>query len=149
MSNPTSRSRLNVEDIAVPKWNLAEELSEAIGAAGADVLPQEPIDADRLRRAAEATRRERNLDRDQRAEQEQERPRTGLPRVLLYPPLDEDPPFGASPDNPMGEGSEETALPAIDPVDMRLGTEPLGTEPLGTEPLGSRPPGTERRDQSR
>jgi hypothetical protein len=54
----------------------------------------------------------------------------GQPVVLRYPRLVSDNPSGPSPDNPMGEGSEETALPAVDLVDARLGQLRTPPDPL-------------------
>ena len=54
----------------------------------------------------------------------------GLPLVLYYPIIDPEIPLGPSADNPMGEGSEDTAAPMIDPADARQGRPPVPPEPL-------------------
>jgi hypothetical protein len=120
MTGPAPRRRVDVEDMAIPKWNLIDDFVEALGLAGAALLPSEPIDAGPARRAAPVRRREP-------APAEPER---GLPLVLRYPRIDDDGPLGPNPANPMGEGSEETALPVIDPVDVRLGQVRSAPDPM-------------------
>ena len=55
--------------------------------------------------------------------------RVSIALVLRYPRIDDDVPLGPNTDNPMGEGSQETAVPVIDPVDVRLGRITNAPEP--------------------
>jgi hypothetical protein len=123
MRRPRPRSRLTADDVAIPKLDLTAELIEGIGLAGAALLPQEPIPPPRGQRRQPAAGAEAGT-AGQQGEQ-----RSGLPRVLMFPRIDDDPPLGPSPDNPMGEGPEDTAVPVIDPVEVRLGRERLAGEP--------------------
>lgn len=108
-----------IEDVAIPRLDLVADLMEGLGQAAAAVFPRKPIDAGPRRRAM-----------PQRPEPVRE-PRAGtLPIVLYYPDIDREIPLGPSPDNPMGEGSEETAVPVVDPVDARRGLPPAPPEPL-------------------
>jgi hypothetical protein len=104
----------------VPKWNLIDDFVESLGLAAGAVLPQVRVDQGPTRRTEPPRRTERTPPRADRA----------VPSVLWFPRIDDDPPLGPSPDNPMGEGSEETALPVIDPVDVRLGRTRSAPEPL-------------------
>jgi hypothetical protein len=100
--------RVTAEDLAVPKWNLVGDFVESLGLAMASVMPSAP----------------------QRRPEPPTEPHRGLPRVLMYPHLDPAVPLAPSPGNPMGEGSEETALPAVDPVDVRTGQVHDAPDPL-------------------
>jgi hypothetical protein len=119
MTGP-KRRRVNAEDLAIPRWNLIEDAVEGIGQAMADLFPHEPIDAGPTRSAPPRVREESTA----------RQPARGVPAVLHFPRIDDDIPLGPSPDNPMGEGSEETALPVIDPVDLREGRLHSAPEPL-------------------
>jgi hypothetical protein len=112
--------RVTAEDLAVPKWNLVGDFVESLGLAMASVMPSVPVDAGPNRRAAP----------QRRPEPPPTEPHPGLPRALMYSHLDPAVPLGPSPDNPMGEGSEETALPAVDPVDVRTGQVRDAPNPL-------------------
>jgi hypothetical protein len=118
MAEPTRRGRISAEDIAVPQEDLVGDLIEALGEVAAMLIRNEPAEA-RPERQAPPTRPERSS---------RPQPNRGLPRVLQYPRIDYETPLGPSPDNPMGEGSEETAVPVIDPVDVRLGQVPTPPE---------------------
>jgi hypothetical protein len=120
MTEPTARRRVNAEDLAIPRWNLVEELIEGLGRAAADLFPHEPVDA----------QPKPGVKPPGGGSPPAEQPVRGVPAVLRFPRIDDDIPLGPSPDNPMGEGSEQTALPVIDPVDAREGHLRSAPEPL-------------------
>ncbi|GAA1825204.1 hypothetical protein GCM10009835_52410 [Planosporangium flavigriseum] len=109
---------MTVEDVAVPRWNFIDEFMEALGHAAADAGPHVPPPP----RPA----------RDWRAlhppppPPEPPRPR-GF--IYIYPRIGEPPPWGCAACSPMGEGSEDTAVPAIDPAEARLHPEQLDVAP--------------------
>jgi hypothetical protein len=108
-----------IEDVAIPRLDLVADLMEGLGRAAAAAFPREPVDAG-PRRQATPPRREPVRE-----------PAAGrLPALLDYPDIDREIPLGPSWDNPMGEGSEETAVPVVDPVDARQGLPPVPPEPL-------------------
>jgi hypothetical protein len=120
MTEPAPRQPASAEDIAVPKVDLVAELVESLGEALATLLPDEPVDAGPEHPAASACR------------EEARGPRPDAKRlaVLQYPKIDSETPLGPSPGNPMGEGSEDTAVPMIDPADARLGQPDALPDPL-------------------
>jgi hypothetical protein len=124
VTKPARRRRTSaestIEGVAIPRLDLVADIMEGLGQAAAALFPHEPVDAGPQRRAI-------------RVRGEPARPRhpeRALPVVLQYPTIDPEIPLGPSADNPMGEGSEETAVPMIDPVDARQGRPPTPSEPL-------------------
>jgi hypothetical protein len=113
MTQSEPRRPASAEDIAVPKVDLFAELIEGLGEAAAALLPDKPVDASPKHPAASA----------HPVDEEASGSRAGTKRlaVLQYPKIDSETPLGPSPGNPMGEGSEDTAVPTIDPADARLG----------------------------
>jgi hypothetical protein len=123
VSRPARRRRTSAENtiqgVAIPRLDLVADLMEGLGQAAASMFPHVPIDPGQTRRAAPVRREPAGP------------PRAGhrLPLVLQYPTIDPEVPLGPSVANPMGEGSEETALPAVDPVDARQSQPPTRPEP--------------------
>jgi hypothetical protein len=113
MTSPSPRPRESVEEIAVPKWNIVEDTIEAVGKTLSNLLRDHVLEA--ASRAAQQRTAHTVRLRPERSEQD--RPR----ELIIFPRLDEGLPWGASQDNPAGEGSEDTAVPEVDPVEVRLG----------------------------
>src|SRR5262245_23090921 len=112
---PVRLSHEAVEKIAVPSWSLFEEIVVAVGEAGAALMPRPP--APPVRRAPPGRGRPRSP--------VPEEPPEPLPvsRLLIYPPIGGEVPWGCNPYSPMGEGSEDTAVPLVDPAEVRLRLE--------------------------
>jgi hypothetical protein len=106
-----------IEGVAVPRLDLVADVMEGLGQAAAALFPHEPVDAGLRRQAVSAAPAQRQPTRPERRDHR-------LPVVLYYPTIDPEIPLGPSANNPMGEGSEETAVPLIDPVDARQGQPP-------------------------
>lgn len=124
VTRPARRRRTSAENtiqgVAIPRLDLVADLMEGLGQAAASMFPHEPIDPGQNRRAAPVRREPADPPHAEHT----------LPLVLQYPTVDPEVPLGPSVANPMGEGSEETALPAVDPVDARQGQPPTPPEPL-------------------
>jgi hypothetical protein len=126
MNSPGGRGpkrwRVGAEGIAVPNVNLIDEVVEGIVEPAAKLLPAPPT-------STHPAPQQKSAPHPSPTRPAEAGPR-GTPAVLFYPRLDSHVPLGPSPDNPMGEGSEETALPVIDPVDVRLGVMKNPPDPL-------------------
>jgi hypothetical protein len=110
---------VTVEDIAVPSWNLVDEFMEGLGHAAADFgsagPPSPPPRPPRDWRALHPP------------------PPTQPPRsrgyIYIYPWIGTPPAWGCARCSPMGEGSEDTAVPEVDPAEARLHPEELDLTP--------------------
>ena len=115
MAKNTERER--VEDLAVSSFDLVGELVEGIAQATQRLIdhvhvkpvPKRP--AFQFHPAAPPPPDRRHL------------------ALLDYPRIDSEWPLGPCLHNPMGEGSDDSAVPLVDPVDVRLGLTAL-PEPL-------------------
>ncbi|NJC69551.1 hypothetical protein HC031_07420 [Planosporangium thailandense] len=104
---------MTVEDIAVPKWNVVDEFMAALGEAAADAGPHmraEPKPAPEWRALHPPP-------------QAPEPPRPGP--IYIYPWINRDLPWGCGTCGPMGEGSEDAAVPPVDPAEARLNPDEL------------------------
>jgi hypothetical protein len=106
---------VTVEDIAVPRWNVVDDFLEGLGRAAADVVPSQPPRPPRDWRALHPE------------------PPTQPPplrrHIYIYPWIGGAPPWGCANCSPMGEGSEDTAVPEVDPAEARLHPEELELTP--------------------
>jgi hypothetical protein len=121
MTRPRRRPRETVEDIAVPNWDVVAEFLEGIGRAGADLTSYEPAGP------PEPPQRPR----DWRAlhPPPQPQPRAVRRVIYIYPRINGDAPWGCANCSPMGEGSEDTAVPPVDPAEARLHPEQIDVTP--------------------
>jgi hypothetical protein len=129
MKRPRPWSHDAIESIAVPSWDLVDDIGEAIGQAGAALLPHRHLDEAWLPRSNPIVGPQRVA--------EPEAPPAPIPstKLCLYPPIGRQPPWGADESSPMGEGSEDTAVPRVDPAELRLAEErqrPGAPDQLGT-----------------
>jgi hypothetical protein len=120
------RPRESIEDIAVPSFDITTEVLAAVGTAAADIFSQAA--------PAEPPHRRRPMRAAPQAPEVAER-HLGLPRTLLYPLISGETPWGAARNSPCGEGSEDTAVPPVDPAEARLHPERVVVVP-GELPLG-------------
>lgn len=102
------RPRVTVEDIAVPSWNVVDEFMSALGEAAADAGPH-------MRAKPKPAPEWRVLHPPPQAEEH--RPRGP---IYIYPLINRDMPWGCGRCGPMGEGSEDAAVPPVDPAEARL-----------------------------
>jgi hypothetical protein len=121
MTRPRRRPRETAADIAVPSWDIVGDFCEAIGRAGADLTSYQPA----------GPPRPPPRPRDWRALHPPPRPEPRRVRglIYIYPWIGGDPPWGCAPCSPMGEGSEDTAVPPVDPAEARLHPEQIDVTP--------------------
>ncbi|MGC9668825.1 hypothetical protein ACNTMW_19985 [Planosporangium sp. 12N6] len=121
MTRPRRPRRVTAEEIAVPQWNLVDDFFEGMGRAGADLVsyrPAHPLEPPRPARDWRALHP---------APQAPEPP--VLRHLYIYPRISGEAPWGCCYGSPMGEGSEDTAVPAVDPAEARLSPEELKLTP--------------------
>jgi hypothetical protein len=113
------------DDEVVPHWNPVEESVEGIGEAGADVVPDEP-DGTSNRAPDPAANRASDRASDRAGTDQPEGRRgpvtdpaeatgSGRPGDVAA-----DEPWGAGDDSPLNEGSDDSAVPEVDPAERRL-----------------------------
>jgi hypothetical protein len=143
--------REDADDVAVPKFNIAEEAVEGVGRAGADAVGDEPDAADSaaspesrpLSSEGMGSHAGRGADADWSPHQARadEGPGAGggdtrgwdaeRRRGPVTDPressgagrpgdADSGEPVGVSEDSPLGEGSDDSAVPDLDPAEPRL-----------------------------
>jgi hypothetical protein len=117
---------MTAEQIAVPDWNIVEEFFEAIGEAAADFVsyapagPPEPPERPRDWRALHPP--------------PSPEPPPARRHIYIYPHINGDAPWGCANCSPMGEGSEDTAVPPVDPAEARLHPELIDVTPGEPDP---------------
>jgi hypothetical protein len=118
MTRPRRQLRETVADVAVPSWNIVDDFMEAIGRAAADFGSHERAEPPRP-------------PRDWRALHPPPPPEPKRVHgfIYIYPSIGEPPPWGCARCSPMGEGSEDTAVPEVDPAEARLHPEQLDVAP--------------------
>jgi hypothetical protein len=125
MTRPRRRPRVTVEDLAVPSWNLVDEFMEALGHAASDIGPHRP---DGLLPPPPPPR-----DWRARHPRPQAEPLPLRGPIYIYPWINRDVPWGCANCSPMGEGSEDTAVPPVDPAEARLHPEHIDVAPPESE----------------
>jgi hypothetical protein len=113
---------VTAEDIAVPQWNIVEDFFEAVGQAAADFVSYRP--AGPLEPPPQPPRDWRALHPEPPTQ-----PPPTRRHIYIYPRIGGDAPWGCANCSPMGEGSEDTAVPPVDPAEARLRPEDLELTP--------------------
>jgi hypothetical protein len=116
MTRPRRRRQETVEEIAVPSWNLVDDFFEGMGRAAVDFLHYERLGP------AEPPRPVRDWRALHPPPQAPPRPEH-RGAIYIYPRINGDAPWGCDNCSPMGEGSEDTAVPLLDPAEARLHPE--------------------------
>jgi hypothetical protein len=107
---------VTAEDIAVPRWNIVDDFMEGLGRAAVAAVPR-PVTR------AEPPRPPRDWHALHPEPPAEPPPRRGY--IYIYPWISGILPWGCAPRGPMGEGSEDTAVPPVDPAEARLCPEQL------------------------
>jgi hypothetical protein len=119
MSYSAPRRPASVDDVAVPNFDLVGELVEGLAEAARALLDHVHVEPVPKRPALRRRARTGGPPLDQRHL-----------AVLDYPRIDSEWPLGPCLRNPMGEGSEDCAVPAVDPAELRLGQLGALPDPL-------------------
>jgi hypothetical protein len=112
MRRPRRRPRETAESIAVPSFDIVEECCEAIGEAVGRFLANHTVGAP----PPPPPRRRFPVP----TALPQQGPTPLRRHIYIYPWISGHMPWGAGADSPCGEGSEDTAVPPIDPAEVRL-----------------------------